>query len=106
MSLNDAVQMRCKCGAKDNMISTNPSPTGTLDAGTTSMNISLTADVNATCHYSNTPNTNYIDMEFNFRSTNSTNHSTEVSGLENGNTYTYYLRCNSTDGYINDNDLP
>ncbi|RLJ00711.1 MAG: hypothetical protein DRP06_01315 [Candidatus Aenigmatarchaeota archaeon] len=83
---------------------TNPSPTGTLTAGTTSANISLTTNVNATCRYSNTSNTNYTDMEFNFTNTNSTNHSTLVADLENNHTYIYYIRCNSTDGYYNEND--
>ena len=83
---------------------TNPSPNGTLDGGTIATNISLTTDVNATCRYSNTSNTNYTNMTGIFTNTNSTDHSTEVSGLENGNTYIYYIRCNSTDGYVNDDD--
>ena len=35
---------------------------------------------------------------------NSINHSTEVFGLENGSEYIYYVRCNSTEGYVNDDD--
>ncbi|RLJ01151.1 MAG: hypothetical protein DRP06_00180 [Candidatus Aenigmatarchaeota archaeon] len=65
---------------------------------------SLTTNINATCRYSNISNTNYTDLEFNFTNTNSTNHSTLVTDLENTHTYIYYIRCNSTDGYYNEND--
>ncbi|MEA1924244.1 MAG: hypothetical protein U9M95_00085 [Candidatus Altiarchaeota archaeon] len=84
---------------------TNPSPNGTLPSGTTSTNISLTTDKQAICRYSNISDTNYTDMEYNFTDTNSTNHSTLVTGLENGQTYTFYVRCNSTEGYVNDDDF-
>jgi len=81
----------------------NPSPTGTLTAGITSTNISLTTDINATCRYSNVSGTNYTDMTGTFTNTNSTNHSTEVSGLQTDNVY--YVRCNSTDGNENTDDF-
>ena len=83
----------------------NPQPTGTLASGTTSTNISLTTDKQAICRYTNVSGTNYSDMEVNFTYTNSTNHSTLVSGLENGQTYTFYVRCNSSDGFVNDEDF-
>ncbi|MEA1925078.1 MAG: hypothetical protein U9M95_04340 [Candidatus Altiarchaeota archaeon] len=83
----------------------NSQPNGTLSAGTTSTNISLTTDKQAVCRYSNASNTSYVDMESDFTYTNSTNHSTQVSGLENGKTYIYYVRCNSTYGYVNDDDF-
>ena len=83
----------------------NPQPTGILSSGTTTANISLTTSIQATCRYSNTSNTNYTDMPFNFTYTNSTNHSTQVTGLENGKTYIYYVRCNSSNGYVNTDDF-
>ncbi|MEA1924432.1 MAG: hypothetical protein U9M95_01030 [Candidatus Altiarchaeota archaeon] len=83
----------------------NPQPTGTLPAGTTTANISLTTNVQAICRYSNVSGTNYTDMMGSFTNTNSTNHSTPVTGLENGQTYTFYIRCNSTGGYVNDDDF-
>ena len=86
------------------LIRSNPQPIGTLSSSTTTTNISLTTNINATCRHLNTSNTNYTDMTGTFTNTNSTNHSTEVSGLENGNTYTYYIRCNSTEGSINEDD--
>ncbi|MEA1925025.1 MAG: right-handed parallel beta-helix repeat-containing protein [Candidatus Altiarchaeota archaeon] len=83
----------------------NHQPTGTISSGTTSTNISLETDKQAICRYSTISGTNYTDMPFNFTSTNSTNHSTTVSGLENGQTYTFYVRCNSSNGYVNDDDF-
>ncbi|MEA1924247.1 MAG: hypothetical protein U9M95_00100 [Candidatus Altiarchaeota archaeon] len=82
----------------------NPFPTGTLPAGTTQTNISLTTDKQAICRYTNISGTNYTNMPFNFTYTNSTNHSTLVTDLENGKTYAFYVRCNSSDGYVNDDD--
>ncbi|MEA1924605.1 MAG: hypothetical protein U9M95_01920 [Candidatus Altiarchaeota archaeon] len=83
----------------------NPSPTGTLPSGTTSTNISLSTNVQAVCRYSNVSGTDYTNMIGSFTSTNSTNHSTLATGLENGQTYTFYVRCNSTEGYFNDDDF-
>ncbi|MEA1924238.1 MAG: hypothetical protein U9M95_00055 [Candidatus Altiarchaeota archaeon] len=83
----------------------NPSPTGTLSSGTTQTNISLQTDVQAVCRYSNVPGTNYTNMTGTFTYTNSTNHSTQISGLENGLTCTFYVRCNSSDGYVNNDDF-
>ncbi|RLJ00663.1 MAG: hypothetical protein DRP06_01595 [Candidatus Aenigmatarchaeota archaeon] len=85
-------------------IRSNPQPTGTLPTGTTSTNISLITNINATCRYSNNSGTNYTDMADTFTNTNSTNHSTRVTSLENSHTYIFYIRCNSTDGYVNNND--
>ncbi|MEA1924433.1 MAG: chondroitinase-B domain-containing protein [Candidatus Altiarchaeota archaeon] len=83
----------------------NPHPNGTLSSGIIQTNISLTTDKQAICRYSNVSGTNYTDISFNFTYTNSTNHSTPVSGLENGETYTFYVRCNSTEGYVNVDDF-
>ncbi|MEA1925077.1 MAG: hypothetical protein U9M95_04335 [Candidatus Altiarchaeota archaeon] len=85
-------------------VRSNGQPSGTLSAGTQT-NISLTTNVQAICRYSDNSNTNYTDMPFNFTYTNSTNHSALVSDLENGKSYTFYVRCNSSDGYVNDNDF-
>ncbi|RKY36052.1 MAG: hypothetical protein DRP78_04630 [Candidatus Omnitrophota bacterium] len=68
------------------------SPTGEIDAGTTAADISLSTDENATCKYSSMENTDYADMT-NFSATTGTNHTTEVTGLENGKTYNYYVKC-------------
>ena len=82
----------------------NGSPTGTLSAGTTQTTISLTTNENATCKYSTTANTTYASMSNTFSTTGATNHSTMVSGLSNGNSYTYYVRCQDTAGNANTSD--
>jgi hypothetical protein len=66
-------------------------PTGVLVAETTQTTLSLTTDENATCRYSTTVDTEYSAMTDIFDTTDSTNHSTLVTGLTNNN-YTYYIR--------------
>ncbi|MEA1924607.1 MAG: choice-of-anchor Q domain-containing protein, partial [Candidatus Altiarchaeota archaeon] len=94
-------------GGPDTTVPTRskPQPNGTLSPGTTSTNISLSTNVQAICRYSNNSGTNYTNMTGSFTYTNSTNHSTPVIGLENGKTYVYYVRCNSTEGYVNVDDF-
>jgi Concanavalin A-like lectin/glucanases superfamily len=67
----------------------NPSPTGTLPLGTTQTTLSLDTDVNATCKYSTTAGQAYSAMTDTFSTTGGTNHSTNVSGLADGQSYTY-----------------
>jgi hypothetical protein len=68
-------------------------PSGTLSAGTTSTTLSVTTDESATCKYSTTAGTAFSSMTNTFTATGATSHSTTVSGLVNGNPYTYYVRC-------------
>ncbi|MFA6435858.1 MAG: Ig-like domain-containing protein, partial [Candidatus Gracilibacteria bacterium] len=69
------------------------SPSGSLAAGTTQTTISLTTDENATCRYSTTAGTTYGSMTDNFLTTGGTSHSVTISGLSNGQSYNYYVRC-------------
>src|SRR3989344_2389885 len=76
----------------------NGAPTGTLPAGTTSTTVSLTTNVNATCKYSTTANTAYASMVSFATSggtTGGTSHSMPVTGLTNGVTKNYYVRCSA-----------
>ena len=77
---------------------TNPtrsagSPSGSQSAGTTQVNMSLTTDENATCKYSTTAGTAYGSMTGDFSTTGATSHSVTISGLSNGQSYNYYIRC-------------
>ncbi|TMD03057.1 MAG: hypothetical protein E6J01_17125 [Chloroflexi bacterium] len=83
----------------------NAQPGGTLPAGTTQTTLSLTSDENATCRYATTAGTAYGSMPNTFSSTGSTSHSTLVSGLANGQSYSYYVRCQDTAGNANMADL-
>jgi hypothetical protein len=72
------------------------SPTGVLASGTTNTTLIITTNETATCKYGTTPNTAYVNISTTFTATNSTNHSTLVTGLQNGTAYTYYVRCQDT----------
>jgi hypothetical protein len=84
----------------------NGSPTGTLPAGTTQTNLFLNTDEAATCRYSTTPGTSYSSMANTFSTTGGTSHSTLVSGLQDGQSYAYYVRCQDSAGNDNPDDFP
>lgn len=67
-------------------------PSGTLAAGTTSTTLSLATDENATCRYATTSGASYSAMTA-FSTTGGTGHSSSVSNLSDGNSYTYYVKC-------------
>lgn len=81
------------------------SPTGTLPAGTTQATLQLTTDEAATCRYSTTAGTAYAAMTNTFTTTGSTNHSTTVTGLQNG-AQAFYVRCIDTAGNADTTDFP
>ena len=79
-------------------------PTGILPTGTTSATLSLVTDENATCRYATTVNTAYSSMANSFITTGSISHSTSITGLTDGNSFTYYVKCQDTSGNANTND--
>ena len=79
-------------------------PTGNLSAGTTSTTIGLTTDEIATCKYSTTSSISYNSMANTFSTTGSTSHSQLITGLTDGNTYNYYVKCIDNFGNANSND--
>ncbi|MBI4304545.1 MAG: hypothetical protein HY665_09455, partial [Chloroflexi bacterium] len=85
-------------------VRSNGQPTGTLPAGTTSVTISLTTNEPATARYATTPGVSYDAMSNNFTTTGGTSHSTLVTGLADGNTYTYYVRTSDAAGNNNTDD--
>ena len=80
------------------------SPSGTLSAGTNSTTLSLITNENASCKYSATSNTPYSLMTGAFSTVDSISHSAIISGLVDGSSYTYYVRCQDTSGNINADD--
>jgi len=68
-------------------------PSGTLPSGTTEATLSLNTDEHANCRYSTALDIPYDSMANPFSATDSKTHSTTVTGLSGGNTYTYYVRC-------------
>lgn len=74
-------------------------PVGVLTTGTTEATVSLTTNENAACKFSNTAGIAYDSMAGSFATTGTTAHSTVVTGLTNGATYNYFVRC--VDGLSN-----
>jgi hypothetical protein len=74
-------------------------PTGQLAANTTSTTLSVTTNEAASCAYSNTSGTAFASMTP-FTTTGGTSHSTTLSGLTNGSSYTAYVKCEDTAGNI------
>ena len=71
----------------------NKSPSGVLVTGTTQTTLSLDTDIAATCRYSNTTGVAYASMVNDFTSTGGVSHSTSITGLQDDQLYTYYVRC-------------
>jgi chitodextrinase len=85
-------------------VCSNGSPTSQLAVNTTQTNLSLTTDENATCRYSISTGTTYASMTNTFSTTGNSSHSTAVSGLQNGQIYTYYVKCIDSAGNANSDD--
>jgi hypothetical protein len=83
----------------------NAQPSGTLAAGTTQTTLSVASNENATCRYATTAGTAYASMPNTFGTTGGTAHSTLITGLLSGQSYTYYVRCQDTAGNANTADL-
>ena len=79
-------------------------PSGALAAGTTSTTISLVTDEAATCRYSTSSGTAYASMTNGFSSAYAMSHTATVSGLTNGSSYNYYVRCIDGSGNANTTD--
>jgi len=77
-------------------ILSNWAPSGEQASGTTSINLTLDTDENATCKYSTSVNTTYSSMTNNFSMTWNISHSVNISWLIDGGSYTYYIRCIDT----------
>ena len=94
-----------KLGDTTPPVRTNGQPTGVLASGTSQTSLSLTTDENATCRYAATVGVAYGSMPSVFSSTGSTTHSTTVTGLVNGGSYSYYVRCQDSSGNANVDDF-
>lgn len=83
-------------------VRSNLQPSGTLAAGTPTATISIVTNEFSTCRYSTSAGIAYGSMVNTLdASANSLFHSKTISGLSNGNTYTYYVRCQ--DVFLNAN---
>jgi hypothetical protein len=82
----------------------NGQPTGAQSAGTTQVQLSVQTNEAATCAYSTIAGSAYNAMTP-FSSTGATTHSSTISGLQNGQSYTYYVKCQDAFGNANSNDF-
>jgi len=82
----------------------NPLPNTTLPQGTTSTTLSVDTDENATCRYSTVALTDYPLMTNTFTTHGGTTNSVTLTGLVDGPTYTYYIRCEDAHGNHNMTD--
>ncbi len=83
----------------------NGQPVQMFPAGTTQTNISLQTDEPATCRYSSTLGQDYDATFTTFLTTSGTSHTTPVDSLNDGTTYTYYIKCADASGNKNTDDF-
>ncbi len=82
----------------------NGLPTGVLPLGTTNVSMSLNTNEWAYCRYATTADVLYSLMVNNISETPSLFHSTNIGGLLDGNSYTFYIRCVDTYNNTNTDD--
>ncbi len=76
-------------------------PTGTLPAGTTSAVLKITTNENALCSYATVAGLAYAAMTpFSAITTGALAHSVALSSLQNGQSYTYYVKCKDAAGNV------
>ena len=79
-------------------------PAGELLAGTASVTLAVGTGRVSECKYGTVASTTYAAMPNIFLNTTSTILTTTVSGLSDGASYTYYVRCEGDNGVVNDDD--
>ena len=80
------------------------SPSGALVSGTTGTTMTLTTNETATCKYGTITLTAYGSIASTFATTAGTSHSQSLTGLTNGSSYNYYVRCIDTATNANTDD--
>src|SRR3989344_963005 len=86
-------------------VRSNGAPSGNLSAGTTQTTISLDTNEIATCKYGTVAGTAYASLPNTFSTTNAIAHSQLITGLTNGTSYTYYVRCQDAGTNVNPDDF-
>jgi hypothetical protein len=86
-------------------IVTASNATQNLTSGTKTATLGVTTNENATCKYGTTANTAYASLPTTFSTTGGTTHSVVVSGLTDGSTKTYFVRCIDGSGNANTTDV-
>ncbi len=76
-----------------------------LPAGTNEVTLTVITNEIATCRYDTDAGTAFRSMPNNFSTSQSTTHVKLITGLSDGNSYQYYVRCIDTAGNFNTNDF-
>jgi len=92
-------------GSGGSKVRSNGQPIGVLQYGTTNALMSLITNYYADCRYSTASGTLYADMTNDFTFTGVYYHSVIISGLQNGVSYTYYIRCREDIGVDDTTDF-
>ncbi|MEK7703865.1 MAG: MopE-related protein [Myxococcota bacterium] len=79
-------------------------PSGVLPGGTTQATLRVTTNEAATCKWDTSAGTAYVAMASTFTTTGSTSHNTPITGLADGQSYTYYVRCQDAVGNATTSD--
>lgn len=86
----------------------NGRPTGALPggpSGAAQATLQVDTNENATCKYGTTANTPYASMPNTFSTTGTRNHSAQITNLTNGQTFSYFVRCQDAAGNQNSSDF-
>ena len=86
-------------------VRSNGQPAGAIPAGTTDTPISLVTDEAATCRYATTAGVVYGSMTATFAATGGTSHSAVITGLADGGSYGFFIRCQDLAANPNTNDF-
>ena len=80
-------------------------PSGALIAGTKEATLKLDTDELSTCRYGIGPNSIYSSLPNEFSGAGTKAHSSVVTGLADGKSYSYYVRCKDVSGNANADDF-
>lgn len=81
-------------------------PTGTLPAGSNTIELSVMTDKSSTCRYATSSGITYASMTNSFQVINNVLHVVVISGHVDNTSYTYYVRCSDLGGLVNLTDYP
>ncbi|MDP3990752.1 MAG: hypothetical protein Q8P63_00375 [Candidatus Nealsonbacteria bacterium] len=80
-------------------------PDSDLAAGTTATNLMVYTNEPATCRYDKQQGVVFNSMKYSFSKKDINTYSAQVSGLEDGITYNFFVKCKDTEGNINPGDV-
>ena len=93
ISSDDVTNITVTCSTDDGPRRTSGAPVGTLTKGTDRATLALMTDANATCKFDTSAGVDYASMGNTFTTTGGTSHSYSLTGLDDGKTYNYYVKC-------------